>query len=203
MVKDSDTESQILETAREVFIQEGYDGARMQHIADKAGINKALLHYYYRTKENLFKAVFDRVFDEVMNRIFSLVASEDSLEDLIRVFFREHTGYLLREPRLPAFIVSEISLHPRLLASVFQKYGRMGIGRFSELVAKGKEEGNVDPDLDPIQLLINMLSLSVFPVIVSPVFREVFGLTQESTDEMMRERIEQLPGWVMKSISKK
>ncbi|NOY36067.1 MAG: TetR/AcrR family transcriptional regulator [Chlorobi bacterium] len=203
MVKTLQTEDRILITAREVFIAEGYDGARMQHIADKAGINKSLLHYYYRTKENLFTAVFERVFNEIMSRIFSLVESEESLENLIRIFFREHIGFLLEQPRLPAFFISESSLHPGLLSSVFKKFGTRGIKKFSDLVDMEKKAGKIDDNLDPRQLLINILSLSIFPIAIRPIFKDVFSLSDAETEDLLRRRMELLPVMVLASLYNK
>ena len=196
------TEEKILQAAQEVFIREGYDGARMQHIADKAGINKALLHYYYRSKEKLFLEVFEKVFTGLLQQIFTLVESEQSLEKFLKVFFREHIGFLLKDPRLPAFIISEISLNPGLISVVFKKIHGQGIRRFSEMLKREKEKGTVDPAVDARQVLINILSLSIFPVSIHPVIGGILGLSEEETGDFIRQRMEILPAMVMASVQK-
>ncbi|MCD6202068.1 MAG: TetR/AcrR family transcriptional regulator [Bacteroidales bacterium] len=202
MVNSLQTEDKILITAREVFIREGYDGARMQHIADEAGINKALLHYYYGTKEKLFTAVFEHVFTELLNRIFSLMEEQQSLEVFLNVFFREHITFLLSDPRLPAFIINEVSLHPELLLNIFGKFSSYGIGKFGMLVEKEKEKGLIAPGTDPLQLFINILSLSIFPVVIEPIISNVLQMDARETETFLRQRIEILPEMVLASVRK-
>jgi len=196
------TEDKILFTAREVFIREGYDGARMQQIADEAGINKALLHYYYRTKEKLFTTVFERVFTEMLNRIFSLMEEQQSLEVFLNVFFREHITFLLSDPRLPAFIINEVSLHPELLSNIFGKFSFYGIERFGMLVEKEKEQGLIAQRTDPLQLFINILSLSILPVVIKPIISNVLQMDAKETETFLRQRIEILPEMVLASVRK-
>ena len=83
---NQDTESKILDSAKEVFIQNGLDGARMQQIADKAGINKSLLHYYYRTKEKLFESVLKFAFKQFLPNPMEFLSSDLPLFDKIRIF---------------------------------------------------------------------------------------------------------------------
>ena len=87
---EKQTEERIFESATEIFIEKGMDGARMQDIADHAWINKALLHYYYRSKEHLFEAVFEKMAAVMFSRFSPVFDEKTSLEDKIRFFFREH-----------------------------------------------------------------------------------------------------------------
>ena len=84
--KDSNTEQIILKAARKVFTHKGFDGARMQEIADEAGINKALLHYYFRSKDKLFEAIFKEVITTFFPRIISVLTSDLSLFEKITLF---------------------------------------------------------------------------------------------------------------------
>ena len=116
------TEEKIFEAATEVFVEKGMDGARMQDIANQAGINKALLHYYYRTKEKLFTAVFEMIARKIFKKFAPVFDENLSLEDKIRFFFKEHITFLQENPRLPGFILNEVNRHPerikKLLASI-------------------------------------------------------------------------------------
>ena len=95
---DKQTEDKIFEAATDVFIEKGMDGARMQDIANHAGINKALLHYYFRTKDHLFDAVFAKLAQKMFMK-FSPIFEEDlSLEESIKFFFREHITFLQQNP---------------------------------------------------------------------------------------------------------
>ena len=86
MTEKLSTEEQILKVAREVFMQYGYDGTSMQMIADEAGINKSLLHYYYRSKEKLFREVFSKVFSQFIPHLGVIFMSEMTLEKKIYAF---------------------------------------------------------------------------------------------------------------------
>ena len=103
---EKQTEDRIFESATEIFIEKGMDGARMQDIANHAGINKALLHYYYRSKEHLFEAVFEKMANVMFSRFAPVFHENASIEEKIRFFFREHISFLQKNPRLPAFIIN-------------------------------------------------------------------------------------------------
>ena len=91
---DKQTEEKIFEAATDVFVEKGMDGARMQDIATHAGINKALLHYYFRTKDQLFNAVFEKIARKIFKKFAPVFDENLTLEEKIRFFFREHIAFL-------------------------------------------------------------------------------------------------------------
>ena len=103
---DKLTEEKIFEAATEVFIEKGMDGARMQDIATHAGINKALLHYYFRTKDQLFNVVFEMISRKILKKFAPVFDKNLTLEEKIRFFFREHITFLQKNPKLPAFLLN-------------------------------------------------------------------------------------------------
>src|SRR5664279_461489 len=105
-VNDKLTEEIIFEAATDVFLDKGMDGARMQDIASHAGINKALLHYYYRTKDQLFNAVFEMIATKVFKKFAPVFDEKLTLEEKIRFFFKEHITFLMENPKLPAFVLN-------------------------------------------------------------------------------------------------
>src|SRR5512138_1830148 len=107
-----DAESRILDAADAVFVRRGTDGARMQEIADVAGVNKALLHYYYRTKEALSEAVFKRAVSSFVPGIFEIMASDAELEEKIDGFVATYLDQLSRRRYLPGYILGELAHHP-------------------------------------------------------------------------------------------
>ena len=109
MIKDKNTEERILKAARTVFIEKGYYGARMQEIADKAEINKAMLHYYFRDKEKLFYRIFEKVFQEFFPMITDIIDSEKKIEYKIREICNNYVSLFQKNPYIPLFILSEIS----------------------------------------------------------------------------------------------
>ncbi len=88
ITQDINTETLILETARSVFVEKGFDGARMQEIADKAGINKALLHYYFRSKQNLFESILNESIQKIIPHILEFMESEVSLAKKIESIYK-------------------------------------------------------------------------------------------------------------------
>jgi len=117
---DKQTEEKIFEAATEVFVEKGMDGTRMQHIADRAGINKSLLHYYYRTKDRLFEAVFEKIADQMFRKFAPVFDETLSLEEKIRFFYREHIEFLKKNPRLPSFVLNEINRNPERIRKLIR-----------------------------------------------------------------------------------
>src|SRR6201991_2963463 len=110
--KDTDTKERILEAARNVFVHKGMFGARMQDIADEAGINKALLHYYFKSKEKLFEEVLREAAIKLFPRINEIFTSDDSLFTKIELFCEEYITVVLENPYLPLFVLNEMNQDP-------------------------------------------------------------------------------------------
>ena len=125
---DKQTEEKIFDSATDVFTEKGMDGARMQDIANQAGINKALLHYYYRTKDHLFNAVFEKIAGQMFEKFAPVFDEKLSLEEKIRFFFREHITFLQKNPRLPAFLLNEINRNPERIKKLIQKIDIINYG---------------------------------------------------------------------------
>src|SRR5208283_4719482 len=109
---EKSTEEVIFDAARTVFIEKGFEGARMQEIALVAGINKALLHYYYRTKEKLFNAIFERVFSQFIPKVIEFMESDTGVLDKLSFFIETYIDVLLHNPFIPQFVINEINRNP-------------------------------------------------------------------------------------------
>jgi AcrR family transcriptional regulator len=187
---DKQTEEKIFEAATEVFVMRGMDGARMQDIANHAGINKALLHYYYRSKEHLFDAVFEKIAGIIFRKFAPVFDENLSIEDKIRFFFKEHISFLQNNPRLPAFILNEINRNPgrmkRLLRKVeFNKIYKM----IYEQHKHELDKYNITEENLP-QVMISMASLSVFPFAARGIVEGIFENTGVDFDKFLDERKE-------------
>ena len=112
-IKKDTTEEKILDAAQTVFTRKGMDGARMQEIANEAGINKALLHYYFRSKQKLFEAIFKQVFKQIFPDIKAFIHSEIPLEKKLGIFVEKYIDLLMKNPFLPSF-----SLQPTAITAV-------------------------------------------------------------------------------------
>ena len=168
------TEDVIFDAAQEVFVEKGFDGARMQEIAEKAGINKALLHYYYRTKEKLFKAIFERVFNHFVPKIMGFMDSDIPLFEKIELFVHSYIDFILKNPYVPNFIINEINRNPdniaEMLGGVIIKVD--AFGKFSALLKQEVSKGSIRP-IEPEQLLVNMIGLCIFPIIARPIIQGI------------------------------
>ena len=199
---DKQTEEKIFEAATEVFVAKGMDGTRMQDIADHAGINKSLLHYYYRTKDRLFNAVFEKIADQMFKK-FSPVFDENlSLEEKIRFFYREHIEFLNKNPRLPAFVLNEINRNPARMKKLLKNIDIKKL--WSTLEAQHKDElerYNITPETIP-QLMTSIVSLSVFPFAGKALISAIMEKMGYKFDEYIEKRKEYAAEFVIRAIKK-
>lgn len=201
--ESKDTEHKILEAAKQVFIKKGMAGARMQEIADEAGINKALLHYYFRSKEKLFDAVFKDTVLKMVPKLTELFGSDLRLFDKIRMFFEYHISFLQSNPFLPGFILNELNQNPLMLLNTFSIQGaRDSMVHFFKQV-RGEVERGAIINIEPEQLLVNMVSLSVFPIVAKPIMQGVLTLDDTNYHQFINERKTGLAEFVINSIKVK
>ena len=194
------TEQKIMEAAQDVFLQKGLDGARMQEIADEAGINKALLHYYYRTKEKLFYAVFKWAASQFLPQVSSIMYDKNiGLFEKIRLFVKEYTKILYSRPFLPLFILHEITKNPDGMIEIIQSQGINPKILFEQIETEIKN-GQIKP-IDPRAMLINLLSLVVFPVAARPMMQRIlFDNDAKAYKSFLDRRVEEVPDFIIHAI---
>mgnify|MGYP000928749531 FL=1 len=193
------TEQKIFDAAHEVFVQKGMDGAKMQEIADRAGINKALLHYYYRSKDKLYEAVARAVIGRAAPMISQLIESDKPLEEKIRHFIEIYISIISKNPFIPLFIISEINKHPdhffeKILPAELPK-PQIFIWQVEEEIAAGR----IRP-VNPKHLVINIVSMCVFPFIAKPMARFALGLNSAELKIFLEERKVQVTEFVLASL---
>src|SRR5215208_4952795 len=118
MAKDNDTEVRILNAARTVFIRNGTAGARMQEIAEEAGVNQALLHYYFRSKERLSEAVFREAAGRMLPIVVRTLGSDLTIGEKIDRIVETYIDTMSRSPFLPGYILSELHHRPDRIAQL-------------------------------------------------------------------------------------
>jgi TetR/AcrR family transcriptional regulator len=194
------TEEKIFDAAVDVFEEKGLSGARMQEIADKAGINKALLHYYYRTKEKLFDAVFAHMAGFLFEKLFVCLDKRLPWEQKIELFYQEHIAFLQSHPRLPSFILNEINQHPERIARFFisERITQMRRELFDQLEDEMKQ-GHIER-MDKMQMLINILALSVFPFAARGLLEKLLEQENVPFNEFIEKRKKELPGLVINAV---
>jgi len=192
---DKQTESKIFDAATEVFEEKGLAAARMQDIADRARINKALLHYYFRTKEKLFLAVFDKLADKMFKKFANIFEQDMPFDEKIRYFFKEHMRFLQRNPKLPMFILTEINRNPGLLDKFLSRVN------ISNIKAKISEDISTSlPEEAVPHLMVTIISLSVFPIAAKPILKGILDQANIEYDRFIEERMDVAPEFILSAL---
>ena len=194
-VKSTSTEEKILEAAKKVFVRKGMYGARMQEIADEAGINKALLHYYFRGKNKLFDAIFREAFQEMAPKAFDILQGDLPLDEKIKLFVSKYIDTISANPFLPLFIINEINQDPDRLGTIVDLMG--GIKDEISKDVKVKVKAGEFRDIDPVQLFVNILAMSLFPFLAKPIIQGAFSITEEMFQEFLEERKKLIPDIIL------
>lgn len=198
MVREATTEQRILEAAKKVFTRKGMAGARMQEVADEAGINKALLHYYFRSKERLFVGVFKGSAAKQFGCIWESLNQCDSLFPAIETFVGGYMDRMIEDPMLPLFIANEMNRDPDGLADFIDR-GKESRAGFLRLVEEAHARREII-DIDPRELLVNMMALCVHPFIARPMLKHIHGITDEAFRRMILKRKKTVPEFIIRSI---
>lgn len=195
------TEEAILQAARDVFVEKGFEGATMQMIADRAGINKALVHYYFRNKERLFESVFTEAFTQIIPPLLSLLNSDLPIEEKIRQFVGQYIDSINANPLLPMFILRELTRNPERLVSIIHDLG-VSPQVFIVQLMREIDDGNIRP-FNPTHMVINILSLCVFPFAAKPLLKGLFFENEEAQyDRFIEERKNAVSQFIINAIRK-
>jgi TetR/AcrR family transcriptional regulator len=168
--KDS-TEEKILEAAKTVFVSKGMEGARMQEIADEAGINKALLHYYFRSKERLFEAIFSEIIKFAFPKITRIVQSDEPIVTKIEHVIDAYIDLLIKHPFIPGFVMKELNRDPSGLFKMVIKFG-LNPQVIIDKIQDAMDRGEII-QMKPHHLAINIISMCVFPFAARPILNFV------------------------------
>lgn len=188
---DTSTEEKIMEAARRVFMKKGYAATRTRDIAEEAGINLALLNYYFRSKEKLFEIIMLEKFQKFFGVIFPLLNQPSStLEQKIERIASSYIDMLLENPDLPIFVLSEIRTNPERFVS---NTSLKKILTESEFV---KQLHAKRPDLNPLQVIASLLGLTVMPFLMKPLLLASGTIDQQRFEAFVHERRKYIPKWV-------
>jgi TetR/AcrR family transcriptional regulator len=204
MEPSSDTEKTILIAARKVFMAKGYHGARMQEIADEAGINKALLHYYFRSKEKLFQQILRETFSVFFPSMLIFISNDSvTIDEKIAEFIRRYINLLSDNPFIPTFIISEMHQNPEGITNFIESTGLQvnEIGaRFKAIMVK---ELNIKEN-EAQHFIVNLISMCIFPFIGRPMLERIlFNSNPNEFDSFIAQRASVVIDTVMKSLPKK
>lgn len=193
MVKVQDKEEIILKAAMDVFVEKGLYGAKMQEIADKAGINKALLHYYYRSKNKLYEHIFRFIFTKITTDIIELMNTDLPFKEFLRYFISKYIDLLINNHKFPMFIMREISHGGKIASNVINDVIMNEMNcRYPviDIIEDAMEKGEIIK-MDPNQIIITVLGSCLFYFMGENIIRTVL-LTEKSFDrnEFLEQRKE-------------
>ena len=198
-IKTENTETEILIAAKEIFQQKGMAGARMQEIADKAKINKALLHYYYRSKQLLFEAVFKSAFSLLAPQLNKVLNDDSDLFEKIRKFTENYVSFVIKHPYLPNFVVQELNKNPEFVQKLRSEKNFPSIEKFKLQVSDAINQGIIKP-IEAEQLFINIISLNIFPFIGEPLLMALVNVDKESYNKILENRKTEVAEFIINSI---
>ncbi|MCK5067164.1 MAG: TetR/AcrR family transcriptional regulator [Bacteroidales bacterium] len=195
MVLQTETEEKIIASAEKLFYQRGKAGCSMQDIANDAGINRTLLNYYFRSKDQLFEAVFRKAMGSFVPSLASILHSDITFQEYVPAMVETVIDTLIENPQIPTFVLQELSSNPARMPQIIREMG------INPAIAKKKMAADgvlpADQNYDSIQLIINILSLCIFPFAARPVIIDIlFDGDNDAYIAAMKERKKLVPGMV-------
>jgi len=205
--RDIDTTTRILAAARKVFLKKGMAGARMQEIADEAGINKALLHYYFRSKDQLFRVVFEQAIGEMIPQLQTVLAQELPIREKLRAFIRVYLEQLQAHPVVPLFVLNELNRGAESLVDIFRTHLLVDIPSGQkmppQLLVEQIQAAQLRGELPPYpadHLLVNILSMCIFPFLARPMLQFLLQLDDAAFEAFIEERINQVQLFIDRAL---
>lgn len=179
------TEQKIKEAARKVFIEKGFDGTTTRDIAEVAGINQALTNYYFRSKEKLFRLIFEDIYREYFQEIFSIMAQPVELRVKIPRLVEAHFNLFHQNPDLPLFLLSEMRRHPDLLTPANHANKERPVFFFLRQLQQAADEGQIRA-VAPMHVLQLVMANIQFMYLSRPITMEISDLDEAAHTEFTR-----------------
>ena len=197
-------ELRIREVAQQLFFDQGYAATATTQIAQEAGCTQALVHYYYRTKENLFRQIFLEQIEAALNVIGRSLASEDNFEQFITNAISLYFDTLMQNPRLPYFVLEELVSNPerrKYLRENFVKkpsYAMLYM-QLEMRVRHEQQAGRIDK-IDPFDLMFSIASMTVFTFISLPMYQDLLSRTDEQVKDFVLHRKNEVTRIILKTL---
>lgn len=189
------TEQKIVKAAKKIFTQKGYTATRTRDIADEAQVNLALLNYYFKSKQNLFRIVLVEKFEKLFSVLSPILSDEEvRLEKKIEIVIDNYMQLLSKEEDLPLFILNELKVNADMFGDTLKKVKRTS---YPVIEKQLREYGST---VSPIDFIINIVSLALFPYIAKALFISGGLFDTEEFTQIMNRRKEAIPEWIMKTM---
>ena len=192
--KNSSTEEKIKEAARKVFLQKGYAATRTRDIAEEAGFNLALLNYYFRSKEKLFDIIMLETMQNFLHSVREILSDEHtSLQEKLERLVERYIDVLIKNPEMPFFILNEVRQDPKKLVSKIGLKQKLAETYFIQQI---REVAGKELAMHPMQIIMNLMGMIVFPFIAKPIVQHMGNLDQDAFNALMEERKKLIPIWL-------
>lgn len=193
---DKSTEEKIKEAARKVFLKKGYAATRTRDIAEEAGINLALLNYYFRSKEKLFNIIMSETLSGfIQNLVVVLNDKKTSLEKKVELIASHYIDFIIKDPEIPTFIISEIRNNPSSLLERLPVQQLVHKSKFVEQHQNAVVKGEI-AEPNPLHFLMNLIGLVVFPFIAKPLLLGIGSIDATQFEQLMQKRKKLIPLWI-------
>ena len=197
---EQETRDRILVAAHAVFLRKGTAGSRTQEIADEAGVNKALVHYYFGTKAALAEAIFERALGDIVPRMFGILADPGrSIEEKIPAIVREQIGFHSERPYFAGYMVSELHNEPGRIVRLMARRGRIPLDVLRRQLREAAAAGTMRR-LSAEQFVANMMGLLIFPFAIRLALCELLGLDEAGWRAFLEERRRILPELILSGL---
>ena len=202
--EEKNTGQAILKAAEELFLEQGFEQTTTKQIAQRAGCNQALLHYYYRTKDNLFVQIFEEKAKFIATHFLDINLTAQTLEERISQMVELHFELFRKNPRLVPFLLKEVLSDPVRVAPILDKIKQYMVkifGIIDEALHEEIEKGAARP-VSTLNVILTLVSLDMAPFIIAPVLQRVLDLTDEQLDEQLDKRKPEVVEILLRQIRK-
>jgi len=199
MAKNKNTEQKIFDAATELFLEKGVDRTSVREIAAKAGINLALMNYYFRSKENLFDTIFSELVVKNTKKLIQILDSDQSLEEKIRQYVAAYIDMLSENPLLVSFVMSILHRSQDKITEKKAVSNLYSTDKFTQQIIEEGKKGNIRKT-DPTQFFVDMLSLIAFPFAIKLLIMDKNQFGEADFREFVRERKNRVPEMLISNL---
>lgn len=194
-IKKDDTEALIRKTAKKLFFGEGKFNATTQEIADAAGVNRTLINYYFRSRDNLFNSVFEEALLKEKEKSEAIINSNASFRDKLGHFIDDSISKAMQYPYLEIYIVTQMNQ-----GCVYHKTENFdeNIAKMAIEIEEEISKGNINP-ISTQQFILNLASLVSFPTCMRPLLKETMKISDKEFDQLLSERREVILSTIFKN----
>lgn len=201
-MQKNNMEEQILLVAKELFMQNGYEGVSTTQVAKAVGCNQALVHYYYRTKQNLFKIICQQEIQKMLKILADIPQEDISFENFIEKIIEAQIGFLKNNPDAPFFIIGELRHNSevlKMMKELFSEFGKEIVGKIRMFVQMKQSKGELN-DVSVEDLLIDIVSLDVMSFVGQVLFTQILEMDSQTQEAFLERRKTHIKKLILSSI---